>query len=719
MIENDSVKGIVSGPSASTALYQCRELRERLQIFRQPRYPSDTVRVRELLDIIAEQIEVRLEPLTVLRRNLSRLEADKPRALARIVHKLFAIVRYLQTTDATASPPGLQQAFQALVDRHLPRILRCDRSEIATLVRSQWDYNLKSVYLTRLLFQTFKVDDLDDSAAIYNAADAQADMAGYLSDLWERRGLNGRLPAHIGVLSFAALDRDDALLHPLLAHEVGHFVDFAYPGTIHHNDRLDPQNWLPRAQDVEAMVPLYGEGPLYQSRRTAHLASMRDVVSKRVKSAVSEITADLLATRMVGLPYFLALAQHFNLGTEIGPDIAALPDGYPSPKYRLRYILDELVGDAPCLDLEGDIKRRCANFPAPKLLAVIERWRTELEPPSPTPSSGDDETRLASDCVRRALPSLRALIREVIPLRHAARPSSNINLMRQLLAEGLPPFPGIARVGQNRRKLAPAFDDVLLAGWIHQVEVGMDREAAVSTTEEKRTEYRNTCTLLLKALELAPAQAEIDALRSPSAPREPSSAPQPKTTKRRAIGIVTGPSLLHLARRKNLSDALVVMPHFDDKAVQAASLDIHLGNWFKVAKRTNLTSFDLSLADGRREATHEGQEAAHVHFGEQFVVHPGSFALAASIEYFSVPSDVTAFVEGKSSIGRAGLNIVTASQVGPGFKGSVIFELFNAGAVPLVVKPGMPIAQVVFHRLDKPLPKAWLYTGPSRYQVKP
>jgi dCTP deaminase len=90
-----------------------------------------------------------------------------------------------------------------------------------------------------------------------------------------------------------------------------------------------------------------------------------------------------------------------------------------------------------------------------------------------------------------------------------------------------------------------------------------------------------------------------------------------------------------------------------------------------------------------------------------------------SLEYVAVPSDLMAFVEGKSGLGRGGLIIATATQVAPGFKGGIVLELCNSGTVPLILRPGMQIAQLVFITTDRVLPEKWGYSGSFRCQVKP
>jgi dCTP deaminase len=74
--------------------------------------------------------------------------------------------------------------------------------------------------------------------------------------------------------------------------------------------------------------------------------------------------------------------------------------------------------------------------------------------------------------------------------------------------------------------------------------------------------------------------------------------------------------------------------------------------------------------------------------------------LGATLEYISLPEDLGASVEGRSSWGRVGLIIATACSIAPGFKGCITLELVNNGDVPLVVYPGLKIAQLVLYRAE-------------------
>lgn len=79
---------------------------------------------------------------------------------------------------------------------------------------------------------------------------------------------------------------------------------------------------------------------------------------------------------------------------------------------------------------------------------------------------------------------------------------------------------------------------------------------------------------------------------------------------------------------------------------------------------------------------------------------PGEFVLATTMEYFELPDNLTAFVEGRSSLGRMGLFIQNAGWVDPGFKGEITLELFNANRCAIELKAGRRVGQLVFAQLD-------------------
>ena len=85
---------------------------------------------------------------------------------------------------------------------------------------------------------------------------------------------------------------------------------------------------------------------------------------------------------------------------------------------------------------------------------------------------------------------------------------------------------------------------------------------------------------------------------------------------------------------------------------------------------------------------------------DTYVLLPGQFVLATTMEYFELPDDLTAFVEGRSSLGRMGLFIQNAGWVDPGFKGEITLELFNANRCAIELKSGRRVGQLVFAEMD-------------------
>jgi dCTP deaminase len=170
--------------------------------------------------------------------------------------------------------------------------------------------------------------------------------------------------------------------------------------------------------------------------------------------------------------------------------------------------------------------------------------------------------------------------------------------------------------------------------------------------------------------------------------------------------------------REESDDPLVVTPLLENSQVGDASIDVRLGHEFLVLRRPSVTHIDPGQLQGDRwESTvHKWQERVRISLCEQFVLSPGQLVLGATLEYVSVPKSLLATVEGRSSWGRLGLIIATATTIGPGFKGVVTLEIVNSGNAPVVVYPGCRIAQIIFQEIDAPGAYSGKYscaTGPQ------
>ncbi len=140
---------------------------------------------------------------------------------------------------------------------------------------------------------------------------------------------------------------------------------------------------------------------------------------------------------------------------------------------------------------------------------------------------------------------------------------------------------------------------------------------------------------------------------------------------------------------------LVITPLLDPaKQIGAGSVDLRLGTEFLETPRQDNAFIDPFGADDQSAFRAVSDIRTYVPLGSQYVLHPGQFALGSTLEFVVLPDDVTGQVLSRSSWGRLGLLVATAVAVQPGFRGSLTLELVNAGTVPIVLRPGLRIAQL-------------------------
>jgi dCTP deaminase len=158
---------------------------------------------------------------------------------------------------------------------------------------------------------------------------------------------------------------------------------------------------------------------------------------------------------------------------------------------------------------------------------------------------------------------------------------------------------------------------------------------------------------------------------------------------------------------------LLIVPLLEESQIGEASVDVRLGHEFIVLHRSSVHHVDPTEPDGWPRILNRSQEKVRISLHQEFIVHPGQLVLGATLEYLSLPLDISATVEGRSSWGRLGLLVATASTIGPGFKGCITLELVNAGEVPLALYPGQRVAQLVFQGLSSPAKYEGKYNCPT------
>jgi len=150
-------------------------------------------------------------------------------------------------------------------------------------------------------------------------------------------------------------------------------------------------------------------------------------------------------------------------------------------------------------------------------------------------------------------------------------------------------------------------------------------------------------------------------------------------------------------RRRLISrgSGLAITPILDRRQIDRASVDLRLGPDMIVARRTTgLAVFDPARVDEIEDRLRDYQEYVRRPLGSAFYLHPGEFAIARTLEYVRLPENLSAQAMGRSSWGRLGLIIATATLVQPGFHGTITLELSNLGTVPIVLYVGVQIAQL-------------------------
>jgi len=157
--------------------------------------------------------------------------------------------------------------------------------------------------------------------------------------------------------------------------------------------------------------------------------------------------------------------------------------------------------------------------------------------------------------------------------------------------------------------------------------------------------------------------------------------------------------LLH----KDVAKRLVISPLLDDKGQAKAgnaAVDVRLGFDFCLVTASSIGSIsEFADPDQQPLSFTKLYRREYVPFGSSIVIHPHQFMLAQTLEYLRLPSDLMAYVVGRSTWGRLGLIVATAIGIHPGFAGSLTFELRNLGETPLKLFPGQTVAQLFFHEV--------------------
>lgn len=150
---------------------------------------------------------------------------------------------------------------------------------------------------------------------------------------------------------------------------------------------------------------------------------------------------------------------------------------------------------------------------------------------------------------------------------------------------------------------------------------------------------------------------------------------------------------MQLINNKNMQELfakneLVITPILSKDQVGQASIDLRLGNIFKVSRQTREGFIDIS-----KDNIEKFFDTSYRDFGEDFILYPNQLVLANTFEFIKLPNNIMSNIYTRSSINRLGVKISSIAQ--PGYSGTLTLELINRSDSPVKLKCGMRIIQLV------------------------
>jgi len=164
--------------------------------------------------------------------------------------------------------------------------------------------------------------------------------------------------------------------------------------------------------------------------------------------------------------------------------------------------------------------------------------------------------------------------------------------------------------------------------------------------------------------------------------------------------------------KEELAAGRLAIKPLNERDIQPASVDLHLDRWFRIFRVTSRSYVDV------RKPMDDLTEQVEINRNTPFFLQPGSFALGCTLESVTLPDDIVARLDGRSSLGRLGLLVhATAGYVDPGWTGKLTLELSNQSQMPIALYYGMKVSQISFLRMSTPVERPYGSSGlASKYQ---
>jgi dCTP deaminase len=164
---------------------------------------------------------------------------------------------------------------------------------------------------------------------------------------------------------------------------------------------------------------------------------------------------------------------------------------------------------------------------------------------------------------------------------------------------------------------------------------------------------------------------------------------------------------------------IAISPEPDSSMISGVSVDIRLGNEFRVFQDHTAPYIDLSGPKDEMQKAMNAvmSEEIYIPDGEAFFLHPGELALAVTYESVTLPDNIVGWLDGRSSLARLGLMVhVTAHRIDPGWSGQIVLEFYNSGKLPLALRPKMKIAALNFETMSSSAERPYNKREDAKYK---
>lgn len=607
-------------------------------------------------------------------------------------------IRYVESALTDRLPWQVIPSFEKLVELLRPGA--------QVMLRPMWHYNyativsdLRDLYLSELQEFEYYLPEVDVESNIVHTLGS---------------------PFHI--ISFPALERDNILLHSVIGHELGHLVAAQLVEQWKAEFLVGAQSDIETATNEEVAkqgVTPEKEPLLYSQYYATRLTENSTLCLKYWERAIEELLSDVVGAILFGPA---ALFSTFDIAIQSGFDLrpSERNEYYPPWRTRIREVLGVVTAKTGrLLSVTTDLFRMAAPLSLSKRAESIgltrearakivnDRLTTIREVAADRADekviNRDPYAKIAYAALRSYIDRGAERITSVLGRRvvNDKQLAERLPILIERLDAGVPPnaendFP-------SQRSSKVSLVDVLNSAWYHKASLAIGAESAEDQNlfEHVRSQ-RNRLTL--KAIEFTNLAEE-----------HPPARPTPLGQRRTGStgGVLTCADIQEFMERSAILDRIIATPLFNAKqSLVDAALDVRLGTEFILFRKEAFSALDMSETESLTANVERYQERVIRRVGDPFVLHPRQLVIGSTLEYIQLPPTLMAYVVGKSTWGRTGLVIATATKIDPGFRGCITLEIINEGEVPLILLPGIPVAQLVFHRTEGPITYSGVYSCP-------